>query len=324
MQTKPDHPFRSNDFLRTSVFAIAFIGCLTPFASPPLALAAGMVLSLTLGNPVAAFTSKATKILLQICVVGLGFGMNIGTVIQAGSSGVLFTIASVAGTLGLGVLIGKWMKIERTIAYLISCGTAICGGSAIAAIGPVVKADTEQMSVSLATIFMLNSVALLIFPPIGHWLHLTETQFGLWAAIAIHDTSSVVGAAARYGNEALQIATTVKLTRALWIVPVAVITSFFFKNASSEQSSAPSKISVPYFILLFVLASLVRTWFPVFDTIYASIVNLSKTGLVATLFLIGAGLSKQTLKSVGVKPLVQGVVLWIVISLASLWVVLAS
>ncbi|HYM19899.1 MAG TPA: putative sulfate exporter family transporter [Candidatus Kapabacteria bacterium] len=300
--------------IRQTLFVLAVIFCFTPFASPPVSLALGLVIALTLGHPFPKYNSKATKILLQVSVVGLGFGMNLASVLEAGRSGILFTIATIFGTLTLGYFIGRWLGIERKISHLISSGTAICGGSAIAAVGPVIEADEKEMSVALGTVFILNSVALFIFPLIGSLLHLSQTQFGIWAAIAIHDTSSVVGAAAKYGDEALKIATTVKLARALWIIPLALATSFVFKSKSK-------KINIPYFIFLFVIASVIRTYVPLDVNIYNGLTTIAKTGLVLTLFLIGAGLSRSTLRSVGVKPFIEGILLWIVIGSVSLWAV---
>jgi uncharacterized integral membrane protein (TIGR00698 family) len=249
---------------------------------------------------------------LQVSVVGLGFGMNVQTALQAGRQGILFTIASIAGTLSLGALLGYFFKIEKKTSVLVSCGTAICGGSAIAAVAPVIKAEEKQISVALGTIFILNSIALFVFPAIGHWLHLSQTQFGLWCAIAIHDTSSVVGAASKYGNEALQIATTVKLARALWIIPISLLAAFFSKAGSG-------KVKMPYFIGWFIVAIILNTYVPFIHPASAVIVQIAKMGLTLTLFLIGAGLSRKTLSSVGIKPLLQGVILWVVISVASLW-----
>jgi uncharacterized integral membrane protein (TIGR00698 family) len=299
------------------VFIILILVCLTPWVSPPIALALGLGLAFTIGNPFPTETNKTTKILLQVSVVLLGFGMNLGQVVKAGKSGVLFTIATIFGTLALGFVVGKLLKVKDKTSSLISSGTAICGGSAIAAVAPVIDADSEEISVSLGTVFILNSVALFIFPIVGHALNLSPNQFGVWAAIAIHDTSSVVGAAAKYGDEALQIATTVKLARALWIAPVALLFAFFYR-------SKKTKIAIPYFIFLFLLATVIRTYTPspIPLSLFDSLVMLAKTGLTVTLFLIGASLSGETLKKVGVKPLVQGVLLWIVISLVSLWAVL--
>lgn len=296
------------------VFVIGLLVCLFPIVSPPIALALGLALGLSLGHPFADLNRKATKTLLQVSVVGLGFGIDLAKVLEAGRTGISLTLATIIGTLALGFLVGKWLKINAKTSHLISSGTAICGGSAIAAVGPVLNADEKEMSVALGTIFILNSIALFIFPAIGHFLNLSQTQFGIWAAIAIHDTSSVVGAGARYGAEALSVATTVKLARTLWIVPLVVLTSFLFKQKNA-------KIVVPYFIGFFLLASFLRSSLPVITAFSATIVSIAKTGLTLTLFLIGAGLSRAMVKAVGIRPLVHGVVLWLIISVVSLWVV---
>lgn len=292
--------------------------CSTPLVSPPSALVLGLVFALTIVNPYGKQTSRATKILLQASVVLLGFGMNLFDVARAGRSGLLFAVATIFGTLALGFILGRILKVKEKTSNLIAVGTAICGGSAIAAVAPVIEADDEEISVALATIFILNSIALFVFPVIGQTLNLSPNQFGIWAAIAIHDTSSVVGAAARYGDEALQIATTVKLSRALWIAPVALLFSYFYRRTKT-------KIAVPYFIFLFLLASVVKTYapddFPA--VVFEWLVRLAKTGLTVTLFLIGTNLSAGVLKKVGARPLVQGVLLWIFISLVSLWAVSA-
>lgn len=299
---------------REAVFVLLAVVCLLPFVAPPFALALGIGAALTIGNPFPAKISKITKLLLQISVVGLGFGMNIETVFRAGRDGILFAVATIFGTLLFGYFIGRLLKIDRKISHLISSGTAICGGSAIAAIAPVIEADDQEISVSLATIFVLNSVALFVFPVVGLWLGLTEKQFGIWAAIAIQDTSSVVGAAARFGDEALQIATTVKLTRALWIAPLALITALVFKSKNT-------RVVVPIFIFLFLAASVVKTYAPLPEDFFNSFVGVAKQGLTLTLFLIGAALTRKTLGEVGIKPMLQGLILWIAISLASLWAV---
>ncbi|GAA4012384.1 putative sulfate exporter family transporter [Hymenobacter fastidiosus] len=299
------------------VFGLALAFCLTPWGSPPLALALGLVVALVFGNPWVAQSRKYTSQLLQYSVVGLGFGMNARQAMQAGREGIGFTVASIFGTLILGFLVGRWLNIDRKTAHLISCGTAICGGSAIAAVGPVLKAEEAQMSVALGTVFVLNSVALFLFPALGHWLQMTQHQFGLWCAIAIHDTSSVVGAASHYGDQALQIATTVKLARALWIIPVSLGTAFLFKTPGT-------KVTLPYFILGFVAAMLLNTYVAALHPIAPVAVYLAKLGLTVTLFLIGAGLSAQVLRSVGVRPFVQGMLLWVVISTVSLWVILQT
>jgi uncharacterized integral membrane protein (TIGR00698 family) len=306
--------------VRKIVFFVLITACLTPYVSPPIALALGLFLALTIGNPFARKIGHPTRILLQSSVVLLGFGMNLTSVVKAGKDGILFTVATIFGTLILGYFVGKLLKVNEKTSALISSGTAICGGSAIAAVAPAIDADAEEISVSLATIFILNSIALIIFPSIGHALGLTENQFGIWAAIAIHDTSSVVGASAKYGSEALQIATTVKLARALWIAPVALVFAYLYR---SKESGVKTKIAVPWFIFLFLLTTIIKTyapqWVPV--SIFDSFVNAAKAGLTVTLFLIGASLSRETLKKVGLRPLFQGVFLWIVISLVSLFAI---
>ena len=293
------------------IFVLLTILCLTGFISPPVALLLGLVVANLSGHPFLELNHKATNILLQLSVIGLGFGMNVNSALSAGKEGFIFTVASIFSTLILGFFLGKWLKIEKKTAHLISCGTAICGGSAIAAIAPVIQSDEKQTSVALGVIFILNSIALFLFPAIGHWLDLSQQDFGLWCAIAIHDTSSVVGAAYKYGPEALQIATTVKLARALWIIPIALLTSVLFKNKSS-------KVKIPYFIGLFILAMLLNTYIPQTAIVAPYLVNLAKIGLTLTLFLIGAGLNFNVLKSVGLKPLFQGVLLWMFIGTAAL------
>ncbi|WP_303310308.1 YeiH family protein [Hymenobacter sp. BT730] len=300
---------------RILLFLGALLVCLSPWGSPPLALALGLVIALIVGNPFVTYSRRYTSKLLQWSVVGLGFGMNAHTALQAGREGLLFTVVSILGTLTLGFLVGRWLGIDRKISHLISSGTAICGGSAIAAVGPVIQAEEGQMSVALGTVFILNSVALFLFPAVGHALQMSQNQFGLWAAIAIHDTSSVVGAASHYGDQALQIATTVKLARALWIIPVALGTAFLFKTKGA-------KVKLPWFILGFVGAMLLNTLVPALEPLAPMMVMLAKLGLTVTLFLIGAGLSRVVLRSVGVRPFVQGILLWGVISAASLWVIL--
>ena len=303
--------------LRIVVFAALLIFCVTPWASPPIALALGLALALTIGHPFPARNSKATKLLLQVSVVGLGFGMNLQKVVEAGRTGIVFTVVTITGTLLLGFLLGRAMRISPTTAHLISSGTAICGGSAIAAVGPVVDASDEEMSVALGTVFILNSIALFVFPMIGHRLGLTQPQFGVWAAIAIHDTSSVVGAAAKYGTDALQIATTVKLTRALWIVPLTLATAFFFKRKSA-------RVVIPWFIAWFVVASVIRTYVTAPAEVWSTLTMLARVGLTITLFLIGAGLSRKSIAAVGARPLLLGVLLWIVISCVSLFAVMRT
>ncbi|MEG1616919.1 MAG: putative sulfate exporter family transporter [Bacteroidales bacterium] len=297
------------------VFITLGILCMMPFISPATALFMGLLFALVAQHPYATASKKISKKLLQYAVIGLGFGMNLHESLKAGEEGMLFTVVSVVSVMLLGIFLGRKMHIDKKTSYLISSGTAICGGSAIAAVAPVVKANDHEITVAMGTIFVLNAIALFIFPPIGHLLDMTQEQFGLWAAIAIHDTSSVVGAGAAYGEKALEIATMVKLTRALWIIPLAIVSSLVFKNKSS-------KIQIPWFILFFVLAMIANTFIDIPLSITSTITWLSKKGLTLTLFLIGTGLSKAVMKQVGIKPMIQGVILWIFIALISLGVIL--
>ena len=284
----------------------------------------GLVIALAIGHPFIHLNKKATTLLLQISVVCLGFKIDFGDAMKAGKEGFFFTVSTIALTLIAGYFIGKKLKIDRKTSLLISNGTAICGGSAIAAIAPIVKANDEQISVSLGTIFILNSVALFLFPWIaGHLIHFTDQQFGTWCAIAIHDTSSVVGAASKFSPKALQIATTIKLERALWIIPVSLLTAYFQKSTG--------KIKIPYFIFYFVLAIIASTYlpryFPILNnkignaTLFDYAFMFGRKGLVITLFLIGSGLSLKTIRQVGWRPILQGVLLWIIIASLSLAVI---
>ncbi len=301
---------------RKVLYILFLFVCFLPWITPPLALFIGLAFALLCKRTFPGFNKKASKYLLQVSVVGLGFNMNLYESMKSGQEGMVFTIISVIGVMLLGLLIGRKLKAGRNISYLISSGTAICGGSAIAVVGPLVKAKEDEMSISLGAIFILNAIALFLFPPIGHLLHLTQEQFGLWAAIAIHDTSSVVGAGAIYGTEALHIATTVKLTRALWIIPLALVTSLLFKNKNE-------KMYIPWFILFFVLAMIANTFFPFPASINKEIVFAARKGLTITLFMIGSGLSIDALKQVGLKPVLLGVILWFLISILSLVVILS-
>lgn len=285
--------------------------------TPAMALFLGLFFAMIFECPYPKFNKKTSKYLLQASVVGLGFGMNLIQSLKSGSEGMLFTIVSVIGVMVFGVLLGWWLAVGRKTSYLIASGTAICGGSAIAAVGPVLKADDNEMAVSLGVIFVLNAIALFIFPPIGEFFEMSQAQFGTWAAIAIHDTSSVVGAGDAYGPEALQLATLIKLTRALWIIPLALVTMLIFREKGS-------KISIPWFILYFVLAMVANTYLPLPEWLTATLVYLAKKGLVLTLFLIGAGLSIKTVRSVGVKPFILAVALWIIIGVSSFFVVRAT
>ncbi len=289
--------------------------------SPPVALAAGLAYGLSLSHPYPADSKHLAKFLLQAAVVCLGFGMNLGEVIRVGRSGFLYTAAGISLALLLGWGLGRLLRVQRTQSFLISAGTAICGGSAIAALGPVTDAGEEEMAVSLATVFILNSVALLLFPAVGAMLHLSQTQFGLWAALAIHDTSSVVGAAAKYGTTALVIATTVKLARALWIVPVAIAAATLSRlHAANFRSGA--RIQLPWFILFFCLAASANSYLPALHAAFTQLYRLGRLGLAATLFLIGTGISRPMLKQVGVRPLLQGVILWLIVAGLSLAAIL--
>jgi len=295
------------------VFLLCLLVSASGFVSPPIALALGLLFGLSFPHPYGSEARKFSKFLLQASVVGLGFGMNLHQVVQAGRSGFVYTMLGIGFALLVGMWLGTLLGVQRVPAFLISTGTAICGGSAIAAVGPITQATDEEMAVALGTIFVLNSVALLIFPSIGAALKLTQSQFGLWAALAIHDTSSVVGAAAKYGAEALAIATTVKLARALWIVPLSI--------ATAMVRGAKAKIQWPWFIGLFCLAAVCNTYLPAGAHTYAVAVKVAKIGLTATLFLIGSGISLATIKQVGYRALLQGILLWLLVSIGSLWLI---
>jgi len=294
-----------------TVFFLLLVLSATGLISPPIALCAGIIFGLSFEHPYAGDSRAFAKFLLQASVVALGFGMNLHEVLKAGRNGFFYTALGIGFALLAGLLIGKIGKVHGTISYLISTGTAICGGSAIAAIGPIVQASDQEMAVSLGTVFILNSIALFIFPSIGAGQHLSQPQFGLWSALAIHDTSSVVGAASRYGNEALLVATTVKLARALWIVPLAL--------ATAAVKRSRSKIQIPWFIFLFCLAAVINTYGPQEPRLSEMFFSLGRLGLTVTLFLIGTGISRRTLEEVGWRPLAQGIFLWILVGVTSLY-----
>ena len=300
-------------FAAKIVFLLALILCLSGWISPPVALSLGIIFGLSVRHPYPHFSRSAARILLQVSVVALGFGMNLHEIVKAGRSGFIYTALGISFSLIVGLALGKFLRIGGNASYLITAGTAICGGSAIAAIGPILQADDEEMAVSLGTVFILNSIALLAFPPIGNILHLTQSQFGLWAALAIHDTSSVVGAAAKYGAQALVVGTTVKLARALWIVPLALVT------AAVKRSK--TRVPLPWFILFFCLAAVVNTYIPKFGNFNRWAFSAGRLGLTATLFLIGTGISLATVKSVGWRPLLQGVLLWIMVATVTLYLI---
>ncbi|TAJ15654.1 putative sulfate exporter family transporter [Marinilabiliaceae bacterium JC017] len=286
--------------------------CFLPMISAPMALAAGLVTAFIPGNKPAFNTSKITSRLLQSSIVLMGFGINLSQAIQVGEKGLMLTVGSVLLTITAGITLGYFFKVNKRTAYLISCGTAICGGSAIAATAPVIHARNNEVSMALAIVFTLNAIALFIFPALGHFLHMSQDTFGYWAAIAIHDTSSVVGAGSAYGDHALQVATTVKLTRALWIIPVSLITSVFFREGDMK------KIKIPWFIGLFVLAILAGHFIPQMEPVYHNLNWLGHRGMIVALFFIGTAITPGEIKKAGIKPVLMGVLLWILISVTSL------
>lgn len=302
--------------MNRKLFFVGLILAASGLLPPPLALLGGLVYGLSLAHPFHIESKSLAKFLLQASVVGLGFGMNLHEVIQAGRSGFLYTAVSITAAMLLGLGLGYFIHVSKKASFLISAGTAICGGSAIAAVGPIAGANEEEMAVSLGAVFILNSVALFLFPIIGFALHMSQTQFGLWSALAIHDTSSVVGATARYGSAALAVGTTVKLARALWIVPLSLITAAILKSKS--------RIQWPWFILFFCLAALLNTLLPTFRPLFGGLNHLGKIGLTVTLFLIGTGLNKQTLSRVGFRPLLQGLALWVVVGASTLGLILCG
>ena len=307
----------TNRVARKAAILCLAAGCLLPIVTPTIGLTLGAVFGLIIGDPFGRATGGVSRTLLKVCVVGLGFGMSLPAVVAVGRSGLWATTLGIAFALGVGLILGRSLRVERVTSALISGGTAICGGSAIAALGPALGAGSEAMGVSLATIFILNGVALYLFPIVGHALGMTQGQFAYWAAIAIHDTSSVVGAAAVYGKEALAQATVLKLTRALWIIPIALAAAWWRRRSTGDQDGA-RRVAIPWFIGLFALASAIRAALPAGEPVYAVVVGVARQGLVLTLFLIGVGLNRATLRKVGARPLVQGVLLWLAVAGASL------
>jgi uncharacterized integral membrane protein (TIGR00698 family) len=293
-----------------NVFFIGLILVASGLVSPPIALAGGLLYGFSFIHPYHVDAKKLSKILLQVSVVGLGFGMDLQQVLQAGRAGFIYTAAGISFALLLGWGLGRLLRVKQRISFLISAGTAICGGSAIAAVAPISNASQEEIAISLGTVFVLNSVALLTFPAIGTILHMTQTQFGLWSALAIHDISSVVGATAKYGAVALAVGATVKLARALWIVPLSIGT------AMAKKSKA--RVQWPWFILFFCLAAVANTYVHIFQSSYSVLKHLGVIGLTVTLYLIGTGLSMKTLREVGIRPFLQGILLWIFVAAGSL------
>ncbi len=302
-----NHPLLQKTIIAGLILAILF----TAYFSAPLALLLGLVMGILVGNPWQAYTSKGAKYALQIAVVGLGFGINMYQVAETGLTGLIYTAVSLGFTLLAGYLLARMLGVGPKLSHLVNVGTAICGGSAIAAVAPTIKAEPQDISVSLAIVFILNAVALFVFPALGSWFDLTDEQFGTWAAIAIHDTSSVVGAASRYSQKALEIATTLKLTRALWIVPMVLLSAYLFR-------SKETKLSIPLFIPLFVLASVIFTFIPSAQTIAPILVTIAKRILVLSLFLIGININLATLKTISARPFWQGLLLWLLVGTLSL------
>ena len=302
--------------MNKTLFFVGIILSASGLISPPWALLGGLVYGLALVHPLHVESRQLSRFLLQASVVALGFGMNLHEVVRVGRSGFVYTALSITTVMVVGLGLGYLIDVGKKSSFLICAGTAICGGSAIAAVGPIAEANEEEMAVSLGAVFILNSVALLLFPVVGFALHMTQTQFGLWSALAIHDTSSVVGATAKYGATALAVGTTVKLVRALWIVPLSLLTAAILKSKA--------RIQWPWFILLFCLAALLNTLMPVFNPAFVVFSHLGKIGLTVTLFLIGTGLSKETLKKVGLRPLLQGLTLWIIVGSGSLLLILLN
>ena len=300
--------------MNKNLFFVGLILAASGLVTPPLALLGGLIYGFSLAHPFHVESKHLSKFLLQASVVALGFGMNLHQVLHVGRSGFAYTAISITVAMLLGLALGYFLNVGKKSAFLISAGTAICGGSAIAAIAPIADANEEEMAVSLGTVFVLNSVALFLFPFLGYLFHMTQEQFGLWSALAIHDTSSVVGAAAKYGATALTIATTVKLARALWIVPLSFITAATLKSKA--------RIQWPWFILFFCLAALLNTLLPAWSPAFGALNHLGKIGLTVTLFLIGTGLNKKTLQQVGFRPLLQGLALWIIVGSVTLAFVL--
>ncbi|WP_413568394.1 YeiH family protein [Bdellovibrio sp. HCB117] len=314
--------FMNSHNIARILFPLFAVLCFLPQVSSAVALIAGMALALTLGNPYQERTKAWTSQLLSIAVVGLGAGMNLITVSQVGVRGIGYTVVGITFGLLLGTLMGRFLKVEKNTSTLITVGTTICGGSAIAAVAPVIRARPPEVTVALGTVFLLNALALFIFPHIGHYFNLNETQFGLWSALAIHDTSSVVGASLQYGPHALEVGTTVKLARALWIVPIALGIGLLYKNQGQEAGEAKAKR--PWFILGFLIMAGIMTWIPTLQPVGHGIEWVAKRLLVLTLFLIGANLTRATVQSVGIKPFVMGVALWVIMATTSLGAILEN
>ncbi|MEM6781618.1 MAG: putative sulfate exporter family transporter [Pseudomonadota bacterium] len=306
--------------MNKATFIICALACLLPFVSGAIALTAGILFVLLFGNPFSDITPKITPQLLAVCIVGLGAGMNLSVILDSGISGIVYTVTSIGFAMGLGLALGRLFQVGRNITTLISFGSAICGGSAIAAAAPVLKAKDHEISIALGVVFILNALALFIFPVIGNWLGLSQNQFGLWAAIAIHDTSSVVGASMAYGHEAMEVAVTVKMVRALWILPLVLALAFIisYQNVEKDADGEKAKMKVPWFIPGFVIAACLVTFFPALESTGYAIAALAEQLMVLTLFLIGTALSRQSLQEMGMMPFLYGAVLWVIISITVL------
>src|SRR6516225_1633292 len=303
-------------WMSKNLFFLGLILAATGLFSPPVALLGGLIYGFTATHPFHAESKRLSKFLLQASVVALGFGMNLHQVVHAGRSGFLYTSVSISLAMLLGLGLGYLIKVGKKSAFLFSAGTAICGGSAIAAVGPIADANEEEIAIALGSVFILNSVALFLFPVIGYVLHLSQEQFGLWSALAIHDTSSVVGATAKYGPTALAVGTTIKLARSLWIVPLSFVTAVTLKSKA--------RIHWPWFILLFCLAALLNTLLPAWNHAFSALNQLGKSGLTVTLFLIGTGLNRKTVQRVGFRPLLQGLTLWTIVGTSTLALILLN
>jgi uncharacterized integral membrane protein (TIGR00698 family) len=320
--TETKAPTSSLRLMSGVLLAAGIAGSLLGLLSSSAALVCGVVLGVVLGNPLLSRTQSLTSRLLALSVMGLGAGMDLRVVGRVGLHGIGYTVVGITVALSVGLLLGRMLQTERNTSLLLSAGTAICGGSAIAALAPVIRAEQHEVSVALGVVFLLNAIALVLFPPIGHVLDLSQVQFGLWSALAIHDTSSVVGSTLQYGHQALEVGTTVKLTRALWIVPLTIAVGVAVAHGSRERSGQPAKR--PWFILGFLIAAALATYVPALHSTATVVSEVARRTLVATLFLIGANLTRDTLRLVGFRPLVQGVTLWAVVGTGTLGAILAG
>lgn len=294
------------------LFGAAIVCCIFPVFSPAGALTCGFIFSFLKRTPDKVKNGNLQKQILQLSIILLGFGMPLSDVLAASREGVALTIFSVTTTMLTGIFLGYLFKVDRITTLLISSGTAICGGSAIAAVAPIVNARNEQLTYSLGVVFTLNGIALYLFPAIGHWFGLSAETFGYWAAMAIHDTSSVVGAGAAYGEKALRIATTVKLTRALWIIPLTLILSVF------QPKGEKKTIKFPWFIVVFAMAILMRQFIPAWEHEFNHLHWIGTRGLLVALLLIGANISINEIRKAGSKVFLTGFLLWLIISISSL------